>query len=560
MEDLHADIRIAHPKRLYIDLTTCANYTGPPTGIARTEERLAIEIEKLCPDRVNFIVWNSRLTFLPASKSMVESGEFKELAVEAGVRFMRDATNLLPEAQIDIEEGDHLIIFGGAWANPAYAASVTQLCQRRRLALTITVHDVIRWRHAHWFADGVGELSAKTCAQMLRFSDSVITNSKCSANDLRALAGKMSVPLPQVDIVRWGDAIESFNFSEEIQLDLINLFVSGKRFVLYVSSIDHRKNHTLLQRIWRQLIIEFGDDAPDLVLVGRLFWKGEQIVEQLDADALTRDRIHLLRGVNDRTLDWLYRECLFTVYPSLYEGWGLPVAESLRYGKVCVASNAGSIPEIAPAITDLLDPFDFSTWYDRICRYAFNDEARRQRSAMTKEFLPTEWAETAAHVLQIIDKVLPRSVKHVPTYRLGDLLSFGKEGTSAVPYMLGGWYSTEELGTWTAGRVAELQLKLSDQTAKALILQAKLRPFLQPGVTLNGATVFANDVQVARWEITPALATYRATIPTSVVMAGRSVDLLNLRIVIDEVHSPAEFGLSKDSRLLGAHLYSMQVD
>ena len=81
-----------------------------------------------------------------------------------------------------------------------------------------------------------------------------------------------------------------------------------------------------------------------------------------------RDHFHILNGINDATLDWLYRNCLFTVYPSLYEGWGLPVAEALNYGKVCVAARAGSVPEIAPEMTDLIDPLDFVTWYRTVHR------------------------------------------------------------------------------------------------------------------------------------------------------------------------------------------------
>ena len=82
-----------------------------------------------------------------------------------------------------------------------------------------------------------------------------------------------------------------------------------------------------------------------------------------------KEKILVLKGINDEELSWLYRNCMFTAYPSLYEGWGLPVAESLRYGKFCIASKISSVPEIAPDLTKLIDPLDAMEWYNTIKFY-----------------------------------------------------------------------------------------------------------------------------------------------------------------------------------------------
>ena len=95
--------------------------------------------------------------------------------------------------------------------------------------------------------------------------------------------------------------------------------------------------------------------------------------------------------------------CKATIYPSFYEGWGLPVGESLAYGKLCLASNATSIPEIAHDLIEYYDPNDSSTICILVER-AMNDQAwlSSREKRIREEFKITEWSETAQ---QVIDKI-----------------------------------------------------------------------------------------------------------------------------------------------------------
>jgi glycosyltransferase involved in cell wall biosynthesis len=68
-------------------------------------------------------------------------------------------------------------------------------------------------------------------------------------------------------------------------------------------------------------------------------WGAERFFQKLEAEPDVARYVTLLHHVSDNDLAVLYQKSLFTLYPSLYEGWGLPVAESLAYGKVCIASG-----------------------------------------------------------------------------------------------------------------------------------------------------------------------------------------------------------------------------
>jgi len=77
-------------------------------------------------------------------------------------------------------------------------------------------------------------------------------------------------------------------------------------------------------------------DPPHLVCVGRLGWKSSSFISTLVETNYLDGKVLLLRDISDTDLRMLYSHCLFTVCPTFYEGWGLPVGESLAMGKICV--------------------------------------------------------------------------------------------------------------------------------------------------------------------------------------------------------------------------------
>ncbi|WP_221032968.1 glycosyltransferase family 4 protein [Actomonas aquatica] len=129
--------------------------------------------------------------------------------------------------------------------------------------------------------------------------------------------------------------------------------------VLCVGSLEGRKNHLTLLRAAQQL----WDDGEsfELELIGGLQREtgaaAQQLLQQLQADGRP---LHYRGWVNDDTLQAAFARCAFTVYPSLLEGFGLPVWESLLHGKPCVCSDRGAIAEAAREggclTTDTTDP------------------------------------------------------------------------------------------------------------------------------------------------------------------------------------------------------------
>jgi len=127
----------------------------------------------------------------------------------------------------------------------------------------------------------------------------------------------------------------------------------------------------------------------------------QELFSDLRLDPMVAGKIELLHHVDDADLAVLYQHAQFTVYPSLYEGWGLPVAESLAFGKYCLASNAASLPEVGGDWVDYLDPWDVPGWAERLQFLFAHPEWVAERNArIAREYRAHPWRETAREIYE----------------------------------------------------------------------------------------------------------------------------------------------------------------
>lgn len=107
-------------------------------------------------------------------------------------------------------------------------------------------------------------------------------------------------------------------------------------------------------------------------------------------------------NVNDATLLWLYRNCRYTVFPSLMESFGLPVAESLTLGKVCLASSAASLPEAGQGAAITLDPADSAAWAAQVIRLNDDTALAEEEARAARLFRIVTWSDTAREIVSIL--------------------------------------------------------------------------------------------------------------------------------------------------------------
>jgi glycosyltransferase involved in cell wall biosynthesis len=283
------------------------------------------------------------------------------------VRDARSAMSGIRSFESCCRPGDVLVCLSDFWFNRRYVQHVAAAKKAYGLRFALLIHDLAPIIMPQHFPPQDSAKFARSISAMVELSDLVFVYSDYSHAALLDFAARHALHVPPVAKLRFGAGFRKSGAAVDATPAMLEQV--SPRFVLFVSTIESRKNHILLLRVWRRLIDAHGrDSVPDLVFVGSKMWQSASVLAALAADAVLSGKVHVFSGMSDDILDHTYRRCLFTVYPSLYEGWGLPVAESLLHGKFCVASNATSLPEVGGEFVDYFDPRDDDDAFAKIER------------------------------------------------------------------------------------------------------------------------------------------------------------------------------------------------
>lgn len=269
------------------------------------------------------------------------------------------------------------------------------------------LHDITFVVHPQWVLPDWAVMGAEWLRDATTRADLLLVTSRFQREEIERYVAAAGLRLPPIEMVRLGDDPPALS-SADGRTSGAGARVAGP-FVLCVSGFYPRKNHHALYHVWRRLARDLGDRCPVLVLVGEAPRMPFELLSEIQRDPLTRDRVRILLDVGDDELAHLFRDCLFTVYPSHYEGWGLPVAESLRLGRYCVASSAASIPEVGGDLIDYVDPVDYLGLCARIAHAVTHPEYVHEREiAIRQRYRGWSWAETTRQILACVDGAAAR--------------------------------------------------------------------------------------------------------------------------------------------------------
>lgn len=177
-------------------------------------------------------------------------------------------------------------------------------------------------------------------------------------------------------------------------------------FILFVGTLEPRKNLVRLVRAYRRLA---GHGAPHrLVLAGPIGWQPQALMRELEVEG--PGEVVMTGKLDLADLDALYRSASLFVYPSLYEGFGLPVLEAMTRGLPCVVSTSSSLPEVAGEAAFPVDPMSEAGIADAMERVTADPAlAARLREAGLQRAARYSWEETARLTLDVYKHVLSSS-------------------------------------------------------------------------------------------------------------------------------------------------------
>lgn len=310
-----------------------------------------------------------------------------------------DKTTIFFKNTTSSGQKDIFLILGAAWCDPLFSERLRHAREQYDMRPVLLVHDLIPFRRPEWCDPSLVRNFQHWLKTSLPHCSRLLAVSRATARDVKQYSTehglKLSLP---VQVMPMGSG---FSFMQTGSGTLpVGLPAAGS-YVLFVSTLEVRKNHAFLLRVWRRLLNEGKEaDIPTLVFAGRVGWLVRDLMQQLDNSDWLNGKVRMISDPTDEELKHLYQGSLFTIFPSLFEGWGLPVSESLMMGVPCLASHATSVPEAGGEFARYFDPENVTDAVEKI-RELLAD--RKQLSLWKNEirtgFMPTSWEQSADMLL-----------------------------------------------------------------------------------------------------------------------------------------------------------------
>lgn len=302
----------------------------------------------------------------------------------------------------ELTSDDVLILAGSDWL-----AMYQQLSEGRERPRTVVLcYDIIPLLYPQFFSEQNATAFRACFHEVFPHADLVIFTAKQIVADAQAYCAREGLALRKSGLVYLG---ADFDPIQQPAAAALPAGLSAGRYALFVSTLEPRKGHRLLFEVWKRLLAAGIPQQHDfkLVFVGRRGWLVDDLISELDSHESAGTSLFKLSDINDAALQQLYAQSAFCLYPSLYEGFGLPVIEAFRYGKAVIASNGGALLETVGGFSPSLDPRDADAWYDTMKTWIENPASRAGfENAIRSDFKPRNWADVARSFYDLIDREL----------------------------------------------------------------------------------------------------------------------------------------------------------
>lgn len=277
-----------------------------------------------------------------------------------------------------------------------------------------TIHDLAFKRYPETVNLKTRKYLEYSIKKTIKRADKIVVVSKFTADELVELYG---VPKEKIAVIYNGVDFNLYNenVSKERKDEVLaKRDLKDGSYFFYLGTIEPRKNIYRMVGAYAKCVSRLkaeGKEAPRLVLGGRLGWYYDEILQRIKSENI-EDNIRLLGYIDENEKPALYSGSLAFMFPSLYEGFGLPVAEAMACGTPVLTSNSTSLAEIAGNSAVLCDPLSEDDIAEGMYRLATEQSLREKLSKegplRAKEF---DWDSSAEALYELYKSVLSETPK-----------------------------------------------------------------------------------------------------------------------------------------------------
>lgn len=265
----------------------------------------------------------------------------------------------------------------------------------RRITVIHDVTPLLFPQYHRWHGQILQRLFLK---RILKKTHLILTVSQHTAKDIRRI---FPFTNPKIKVIPLG---RDLSFSPTPDQSVLDKWQIKTPYFISVGTIEPRKNLLVLLDAYQQFRDQ-NESAVALLIVGGKGWKYQSFYDKLAQHAYRND-IYLLGYVDKADLPVLYTHALALIYPSLYEGFGLPVLEAMTCGTVIICSNRSSLPEVGGTAALYFDPENTLELLEHLHSIATNGKLSAQRQVLSLQQAVTfswkQYAQSFGEVLLCI--------------------------------------------------------------------------------------------------------------------------------------------------------------
>ena len=271
--------------------------------------------------------------------------------------------------------------------------------------VVVSVHDVSFLEHPEYFTRDRAWQLQFTVRRTVKRAARILTGSEFSRSSILKVYGDLDED--KVVVVPNAAASEFRPISREASTAAVReRFSIGAPFVLSVGDLQPRKNQIGLIKAFARMVNAYPQLKQNLVLAGKETWFADQ-VHKAARESGVSDRIQFFGFVSDDDLLQLYNACDLFVFPSFYEGFGLPALEAMACGRAVACSHTSALPEVVDGAAILFDPYAIDEIVRALADLLLDRELRARTERLgLKRAAHFSWQKTAQRTLEVFHDVL----------------------------------------------------------------------------------------------------------------------------------------------------------
>lgn len=263
----------------------------------------------------------------------------------------------------------------------------------RNLPLVSTIHDIAMLKFPETAHPQIKHMHEQSWKKLKERNAHIIAVSRATKNDILQL---LDIPDHMVHVVHEALPLEveqiAESMTEEEEQAIIDRMKLDRPYILFVGTREPRKNLARLIEAWQPI-----SEHIDLLVAGEVGW------DHSEEKFAKLEHLQFLGRVTDQELSVLYTQAKVFAYPSMYEGFGLPILEAFYHGTPVVTSNISSMPEIAGNAAELVDPDSpesIRTGIEKILNETESEQQTRMQRMIIRQHM-FNWKKVAAETIQV---------------------------------------------------------------------------------------------------------------------------------------------------------------